>query len=372
MRKYLSPLGTISTIFILAALLGVQTVRLHRLKSNDVEMTLALSDASPDTGEKEKTSGPSEVGTANDRAVSRQRIIAPRRATPSKDKEVAGEPAVAVPLGDSVSLGKEQILAQAKMYMDAADSESAEALLTQAIADDPDNARFYRERLSELYRTAGNVPEEERLYNDWISENARDPEPHLRLANLYNQLGQRDKALAEVARYQELGASNPELLSSAAALFREMDMELEEGAALEAWVEKSPGSLDAQRALGEFYRRTHDEDAAVAVYQAAVEQYPGNAELHLELARTYERLGQDEQTLAEFDAALALKPGDPRVLMPLGDHYRRMGDLDTALQMFQAVIDAHPGSREAERAADHIERINDPLPPPPAPKTAKL
>lgn len=95
-----------------------------------------------------------------------------------------------------------------------------------------------------------------------------------------------------------------------------MDMEWEEGAALEAWVDKAPGSLDAQRALGEFYRRTHDEDAALAVYQNAVRQYPGNAELHLELARTYERLGQDDQALAEGDAALALRPGDPRVLMP--------------------------------------------------------
>lgn len=75
-----------------------------------------------------------------------------------ESQEIVKPTKLAVPANGAAFMGKEQILSQANKYVDAADSASAEALLIQAIADDPANAAVYRSRLSG-YRNAGKTAE---------------------------------------------------------------------------------------------------------------------------------------------------------------------------------------------------------------------
>lgn len=348
-----------AAIAVLLVLLGVQTIRLNRTEQLYTNARAELAKPRP-------ADGASATSSHVDAKADSQTIAQP---TPQSESDRPVTPTLqrTVPVKVHFGSEKERILAQVQLTLDQGNTPEAETLLKEAIEKDPDNARFYRVKLAEIYQNAGRTSEQLEVFKKWLREAPNDPEPHLRLANVYNQMGERDKALEEIAQYEQLNPEDASLLSTAATLYRGMGMEAEERVALEAWVAASPGSLEAHRALGEYYRRTHDDDAALFEYQQAAQQFPGNADMRLELAHAYERTGDEDNMRAELDAALGLRPGDPRILMPLGDSYRRSGDIESALEIYQSVIETNPGTREAERAARNIEHINDPPPPKPKP-----
>jgi tetratricopeptide (TPR) repeat protein len=258
------------------------------------------------------------------------------------------------------SVRSKQLWQEAREARKAGDYERALALLNESIEQDPLNKHAYRD-LANLYRAMGMQAEELQAYQDWANAAPDDPLARYMMASAYERYGMDQEAYAQLAEFQRLNAGDVSTYPMAASMYSRLGMKDQQGAVLESWVSDVPDSLDARRALGQYYRSTGNYEAAVAQYSAATALVPGNAAAHVDLASAYTSLREYDAAQAELATAAELRPGDLGIQLRLGDVYRREGDLYSALDVYEGIVAANPNAPEAGRASRQITRINSQL-----------
>jgi tetratricopeptide (TPR) repeat protein len=246
---------------------------------------------------------------------------------------------------------------EARDAREAGEYDRAVELLNESIEQDPLNKQAYRD-LAGVYRTMGMQAEELQTYQDWIDASPNDPLAHYMAASAYERYGMDQEAYARVADFQRLNAGDVSTYPMAASMYSRLGMKDQQGAVLESWVSDVPGSLDARRALGQYYQSQGDHAAALAQYGAAAELVPGNAAAHVDMARAYTGLGEYDAAEGELMVATELRPDDLGIQLQLGKTRQRAGDPYGARDAYQGILDANPNAPEARQASKQINRID--------------
>ena len=321
------------------------------LEDNESDGTGAPVKGSGKSG-KARAAGEATGEAAKDAAA--KRAAAEKKRARAKDAGPAVDEGAETPEYDPKR--SKQLYNQARKLIQTGSYEAAAAALEESIATDPSNASSYR-TLGALYRQLGMTAEEMQVYADWSAARPEDPLAHYYLANAYLRMGADAEVLAELGQFQELSADNLAAYPMAASLYRRLGMPDAEGAVLAQWVDDVPQSFDARQALAQHYQRTGQPEYALAEYQAAVSLIPDNVQARANLAAAYARLDMFSQAQAEYGNAIALRPNDAGLHYQLAEMYRRANDLASAMAAYQDVINLQPESSQAQRAARMMARI---------------
>lgn len=237
-----------------------------------------------------------------------------------------------------------ELLSEAKRFKEAA------ALLEDAVkaGDDPEALL----RLADLYQTMGEKQRSAALLSQLLADGKGDPRLVERLARLNRDLKRWKEA---AGLWQRLAASRPaeersQLLLKAsqdlqkAGLKREARQVLEKAVAGRSW--------DAGLWKGLAALRAEDGDPAGAVQalEKAADLSPTDRGLLLELAQAHQAAGDLAKAAARLEAALALTPGDKKLTAGLVKLYEQMGDSKGLVKAYRRLADGSPDDPEAQMA----------------------
>jgi O-methyltransferase len=129
-----------------------------------------------------------------------------------------------------------------------------------------------------------------------------------------------------------------ELLERGARLLREGRFAESASACREA-LELSPGSADAQLALGTALARMENWDAAVAAFEAALIEAPGFDRVHEQLGDVLVPQEDWRKAARNYAQAIQEHPDRPELRIKLGDVIRQSGDDEQAADLYRQAAD---------------------------------
>jgi tetratricopeptide (TPR) repeat protein len=147
------------------------------------------------------------------------------------------------------------------------------------------------------------------------------------LAEAYLAKGDKPHAIAELARYSEVGGRNSGLIKKLATLLEEAGQKKEAAAALARlnWI--YPQDEELHRRLGDLYMATGRPEAAIVEFRAAVAMKPlDTATARYNLARALKNSGKEDEAKDELLLALETAPGfrpAQRMLLELSKEEKR-------------------------------------------------
>ncbi len=129
------------------------------------------------------------------------------------------------------------------------------------------------------------------------------------LADAYEAKGEKDKEMAELARYSKSGGRNPTSLKTLAKLQADAGQKREAAATLERLNLIYPKDEELHKRLGALYEDLNNPTAAVREFQAVVAMPPIDlAGAHYELARALKLANRTEEAKDEVLSALEAAP----------------------------------------------------------------
>jgi len=247
---------------------------------------------------------------------------------------------------------------------------------------DPDSSSKYLKKIARLFAASGDKENSRlfwrrliELYREVIEEKpARAFEYHLRIADIYREMEDPEKALAE---YGRAGKADPE--QSARALIEEADLRRDMGEAKKAWesylqAEKEVEGEDLvslRTEMARFLEREESREEAIAYLEkAAGGGGRAGARANLKLARLLEREGRSEEALTSFRKALGELGQDyrSRIWEDMGDILLELGRSEEARQAYRNASDAlktrigsyAPDEGELRKLAELEEKAGSP------------
>lgn len=134
--------------------------------------------------------------------------------------------------------------------------------------------------------------------------------PYQLLAEIYTELGQKEKAAAELLGWKENRGRNTEVLKELAALLKELGRTAEAIQTLEEALYLSLSDVEIHNRLGEWHLETANPESAVQEYRAVLALEPvDKAGAHYRLAQAYWTARDSQNARQEVLAALEIAPG---------------------------------------------------------------
>ena len=147
--------------------------------------------------------------------------------------------------------------------------------------------------------------------------------PYGILADIYEAMDQKEKAVAELELWREKMGRNPETFKKLARLLKDTGRTREAIRTLEEALYISMFDIDIHDRLGEWYLESANPGAAVREYQVVLALAPADlAGAHYHLAKAYRVLSDNRNARLEVLAALEIAPGfrpAQKLLLELSD-----------------------------------------------------
>jgi Tfp pilus assembly protein PilF len=190
-----------------------------------------------------------------------------------------------------------------------------------------------------------------------VMERTADFAPsRLNLGNLYADLGQTEKA---VANYRKAIAIDnqfyPAKVNLAMLYNRQGDNEAAEGLLREV-VGREPDLYDVKYSLGLLLAEMKKYDAAAVYLKEAADGLPGRSRIHYNLALLLQYLQRDGEAEVSLKKALELAPDNRDYLYALAEFLMKHGRLKEARPIVERLIQAHPSDPMGRRMLDFLER----------------
>lgn len=245
--------------------------------------------------------------------------------------------------------------ADAKRFLTAArEAKPAEAqiLLTKHLLLNPDDAEA-RYQLAQALETLGEI-------DAAIVEYERVPHQNnalLRLAMLYEQKGELDKALSAT---QAFLASRPEEVSGylmQGRLLKALGRKEESIVAYERAVALKPDDIETYRVLASLYEE-NQPTKALAAYRRLTELIPHDAEPFLKLSNLLLQRGDEESAIPTLSRALEIEPRRANEQITLARLLAKRNRLEEAVPHFLLATEIQPDNPawqyETARAAHQL------------------
>ncbi|MFY0542121.1 tetratricopeptide repeat protein [Nannocystis pusilla] len=245
-----------------------------------------------------------------------------------------------------------------------ADPERLIAALSRLLSDLtlPEHIVAYHLRLANLYEQTGQPERAEEQYRGVLAVSPKHLGALRSLAALHAKTGREREAAEASARLYDVEADGlplderiPRVLQLARDLAYRADRSLEAIRRLEALVKETPETADVHAELIEILQREGLWVRAVEALRAAAEVVPNPDARVRCLARaatlTEERLGQPEAAIAGWSEVLDHNPGDPDALVRLQSLYLRTEQYAKLLPILdRRLAQVAPGDRDARIA----------------------
>lgn len=179
--------------------------------------------------------------------------------------------------------------------------------------------------LGHLYELKGLGDKAIEQYEGAAGLEPRDAWPHFFLADLYESLGQSERAASHRGRAEELLPNLPRYRPP----FGQGGLHVE-----------SKGLIS----LGDDYREKGEKARAEDAYLKAIREDMWDGLPHLKLGKLYLQEGRAQEALAQFQRALALQRWNFSPYLALGDTYLALGAREQAIRYYSAAAEADPGS----------------------------
>jgi tetratricopeptide (TPR) repeat protein len=274
-------------------------------------------------------------------------------------------------------------LIQAETAIEKQDYSTAEPLLKNVVAQDPDNFAAWFD-LGFVYNGLGKTEESIAAYRKSVAAKPGVFESNLNLGLMLVKAHQPDaeqflraatrlKPTAHVAEGQArawlslghlletrdtdgaieaykqaalLDPKDPEPHLSAGPLlesqnrFADAEQEYKQAFALD------PSSTDALTGMANIYMRGHRYTEAEEILRKLVALHPNDAGAHMQLGRMLAADGQNDPAIAELQTALKLAPTDPSLQLDLADLYANAKKYDLAEAQYRSLLAARPNDAD--------------------------
>jgi len=232
-------------------------------------------------------------------------------------------------------------LAKLLMNQDAYD-RALEHFRHLADSGQSDYSKLLGERgMLDVYYAQGVLAEKQQQWEEEVSANPDAVEPRLRLARLYQRMGNHQRVAELYERCAELEPDEPEHLRALATVYsglRNIDAAI---ATYERLTELDVARAGAYyRDLIQLYRRANQPEKAVAAAEKVVELAPSDAEARVVLAQTYLSHERVEGGLQQFRNALRLDPDDATTYQQYGDALARAERWGEAQETYRRMREA--------------------------------
>lgn len=258
-------------------------------------------------------------------------------------------------LSKSFLLGR-QFTRKGVVAMESGQWTEAEKLLAQAVKESPDDAEARRQYAEALWRR-GEKDEAIRQLDQAI-ECGGDYEKHARLAQMYLETGQIDKATQHADRAIDL---QPEQSVGWAVRARILDHQKADRESLVAYQRArllAPNDRELLWDMARLYGRLDRAHDSLAILQSLSNTYtPGEEpqEVVYHLGLVCESLGRTDEAADYYTEALRRGPAKLEMLYHLADAQRRLGN---TIEARRALYQALALSPDHEPSRAMLERLN--------------
>ncbi|MFH1338984.1 MAG: tetratricopeptide repeat protein [Candidatus Omnitrophota bacterium] len=224
---------------------------------------------------------------------------------------------------ESISIEAHTILAlvySLQGKMDEANLEYEE-VLRGALAVDPQNVRIHKS-LGQLYLRQEKLSDAQKTYEFIVDLAPSDPEARFYLGTIYEERGERPKAIEEFKAALKLNPEYPDALNSLGYLYAEESINLEE---------------------------------AEQLIKKALEYESNNGAYIDSLGWVYFNQGRYQEAVRELERAVQFFP-DSLIYEHLGDAYLKQGNSAKARESWQKSLEL--GSKENQRVKEKLEKYN--------------
>jgi Flp pilus assembly protein TadD len=246
------------------------------------------------------------------------------------------------------ALTPEELAARlAPLLFDAVRAVRLEAVARLAGAPDGLLKPYQRERLAATLRE----------YETSTSEALDFAYAGHNLGNLFNQLGQPDRA----ERYYREAIAVDDLFYPAkvnlAVLLSGRGRNAEAEALLRQVVQAHPEQHEVAYSLALLLAEEKKYDEAAALMRRAAEGMPGHARARYNLGLILQTLGRTEEAERPLADALALEPDNPEYLHALAYSYLQRGDVRRAEPLVARLVQRHPENPVGPQLQQLLERV---------------
>lgn len=191
----------------------------------------------------------------------------------------------------------------AKYYREEEEEDLARYHAEQAYDLKPAN-EWYRTNLEELYEAYGPVDKLIALYQKSLRQEGTRPEKRLKLAKVLLEQDQARQSLRHLDTLEDRLGTNEGITDLQRSIYLELG-ELDKAAAeIRELIEAYPRNMDYYGMLGQLYRANDQGEKALEVYQEMIKLDSTDPRPHLDLANYYRQQDQLEQSLHHLDFAL--------------------------------------------------------------------
>lgn len=162
------------------------------------------------------------------------------------------------------------------------------------------------------------------------------------LGNLYNDLGQPDRAIEAYQNAIRIDSQFYPAKANLALLYNQRGDNARAEALLREVVEAEPEMYDMAYSLGLLLVEMSRAGEALPYLARASEGLPGRARIHYNLGLLYQQQGDIARAEQKLVQALSLEPRNFDYQYGLADHYIRRGLLGRAVPLVEAMVASHP------------------------------
>ncbi len=218
-----------------------------------------------------------------------------------------------------------------------------------AARPDPKDYILVYNRLNAASRLARERRFDEALpvLRDALARDSRNAFAHLKLADVYSELGDASKAIVEYRAYLNLVPPTAYVHHLIAACYLRLGQPkpaLEEAAAALAI---DPRFTDSRILRGSVFEGLGQLDAALVEFRAAVGSDPANGMIRLDLAKVLTEMGRLDEARGEYETILRQQPDAPSALADLGALDLKQEKLPEAVDRLGRALALDPEQHEA-------------------------
>jgi thioredoxin-like negative regulator of GroEL len=194
-------------------------------------------------------------------------------------------------------------------------------------------------------------------YTEAMRYSADFPFARYNLGNLFNSLGQPDKAIEEYEKAIRIDGAFYPAKANLALLYNQSGNNERAEQLLREAVDAQPELYDMAYSLGLLLVELQKPDDALVYLARASDGLPGRARIHYNLGLLYQQRGDVIRAEQKLSEALSVEPGNFDFQYGLADHYIKRGLYERAIPLVEAMIASQPNNPLGMQMMQYIRQL---------------
>ena len=235
----------------------------------------------------------------------------------------------------------EQAFELAKQYHQTGELPQAEKIYQQLLRDDPKQP-IALHLLGIIAYQVGKHDIAYDLITKSISIRPDNADSHSNLGLILHDLGRFDEAMLSYNKALNIKPNFADVHYNLGNTFRDIGNYKEAWASYRKAIAFKPNYVEAHYNLGSALKEQDKFDEAITCYNIALKIKPNYADAHFNLGLVFDTLGQWKKALASYNKSIAIKPDNAEALYNIGNVFRENGLFDMSVVSYNKAITIKP------------------------------